>query len=298
MKKINLSIFLIIGISLLSFGQNENDLIARLQGIRNNDIHFFNVDGIEITTQKKTMEFKAKSIVQNFKSHRVKEKELAQSDSRISLPNFLFTKEEAIASGLKRITTSYFIGLESHEVIAIVFSAVNERDLELEKSFIDLAIEDKIPSSVFTSLMADSLTFAGRKMAMSSNCQWMGVNNMQCPYSGQMNWSLHKDLNKAQQAIDNQFTLISSSNKGKIISDTLVPVLFEGVESIARKVIYDIKGINSVLVGMTGAKTLTIYFVASPVRNYFVSCVMSFWNNDRINPGGLPALLEKVMTLK
>jgi hypothetical protein len=29
-----------------------------------------------------------------------------------------------------------------------------------------------------------------------------------------------------------------------------------------------------------------------------VSCVMSFWNNDVVNPSGLPPLLEHVMKLK
>jgi hypothetical protein len=49
---------------------------------------------------------------------------------------------------------------------------------------------------------------------------------------------------------------------------------------------------------MTGGKTLTIYFVAAPVRENNVSCVMSFWNNDQINSSGLSPLLEQVMKLK
>ena len=43
---------------------------------------------------------------------------------------------------------------------------------------------------------------------------------------------------------------------------------------------------------------LTVYFVAAPIRGNFVSCVMSFWENDQINPGRLPPLLEQVMKLK
>jgi len=42
---------------------------------------------------------------------------------------------------------------------------------------------------------------------------------------------------------------------------------------------------------------LTAYYVACEVRNNYVSCVMSFWNNDQINESGLPPLLEKVMQL-
>ncbi|MBU8882073.1 hypothetical protein KSK37_03155, partial [Kaistella sp. DKR-2] len=41
-----------------------------------------------------------------------------------------------------------------------------------------------------------------------------------------------------------------------------------------------------------------IYYIAENIRNKNVSCVMSFWNNDQINPGTkLPALLEKFISV-
>ncbi len=49
---------------------------------------------------------------------------------------------------------------------------------------------------------------------------------------------------------------------------------------------------------MSGGKTLTIYYVACKVRENYVSCCMSFWNNDTITENGLAPLLEKVMKLK
>ena len=52
------------------------------------------------------------------------------------------------------------------------------------------------------------------------------------------------------------------------------------------------------LVGMSGGKTLTIYYVASKVRENYVSCYMIFWNNDTITENGLAPLLEKVMQLE
>ena len=42
---------------------------------------------------------------------------------------------------------------------------------------------------------------------------------------------------------------------------------------------------------------LTIYYVSAPVRDNFVSCVMSFWESDQINSSGLPFLLEQIMEL-
>ena len=61
---------------------------------------------------------------------------------------------------------------------------------------------------------------------------------------------------------------------------------------------YDITGINSLLAGMSGGKTLTAYYVAEKVRDNYVSCVLSFWNNDEIKESGLPLLLEQVMKLQ
>ncbi len=49
---------------------------------------------------------------------------------------------------------------------------------------------------------------------------------------------------------------------------------------------------------MSGGKTLTIYYIATEVRDNYVSCVLSFWNNDTITENGLAPLLEKVMRLK
>jgi archaellum component FlaF (FlaF/FlaG flagellin family) len=113
-----------------------------------------------------------------------------------------------------------------------------------------------------------------------------------------MNWSVHQTLEDAAQSVHNQYTVITMKRGGKIISEDSVDVIFEGHAVKAKKAVYDFKGIKSLLVGMSGGKTLTIYFVASPAAKNFVSCVMSFWNNDSIGTNGLPALLEEVMQLK
>ncbi len=49
---------------------------------------------------------------------------------------------------------------------------------------------------------------------------------------------------------------------------------------------------------MTGGKTLTIYYIAEKVRGNYLSCVLSYWNNDVITETGLPPLLNEVMKLK
>jgi len=102
----------------------------------------------------------------------------------------------------------------------------------------------------------------------------------------------------AQRAVDQHFNFLNSTSGGKVISDEFVDVVFEGQDVKARKVVFDFTGVRSVLVGMTGGKTLTIYMVSASVRDRYLYCVGSFWNNDNIGPNGLPPLLSEVMGLK
>lgn len=296
MKKI-FTIVLLILISCLASAQTS-ELFDRLQGISNNGVDFFNVDGIEITKQTKTMAFNAKNIAKYFKQLGVKEKELTQTDSIIGFSNFYVRKSDEKKKGLINYISYYFIQSKNGEVTAFTFATINKISIEFERQFVKLALDNAIPKEVFNSPTIDSINFAGRKIPLGSSCNWMGVNNVQCRYYGQMNWSVHKSFDDAKQSVNNHFLSISSRNNGKVILDTTVAVIFEGAETNAHKIIYDFKGITSFLAGMSGGKTLTIYFVAVPVRNNFVSCVMSFWDNDQINPSGLSPLLEQVMKLK
>lgn len=298
MKVITSLLILFFVTSSLSYGQENDSLFLRLRGISNAGIDFYNVDGIEIATQTQDGEFSKKNILKKFKKYPVKENDLNLSDSSINSSNFYLTKTEEISSGLIQNTSFYFIDNSNKGIIAISFTAINKRDRDLERQFVKLLLTNSIPKSVYESLQIDSVNFSGRNISLGGSCRWMGINNVQCPYYGQMNWSVHKTLEDASVSADNQYNVIKAKRQGKIISEETVDVIFEGNEVKAKKVIYDFKGVSSLLVGMSGGKTLTIYFVVGPGRLNFVSCVMSFWNNDTINPSGLPPLLEKLMKLK
>lgn len=299
MKKQLLILALLIFIfNLFSVGQNSDSLFSRLQAISNSGIDFFNVDGIEITSQVINAEFSRKNILNKFRKYSIKANDLNGNDSSIQNQNYYVSKSEEITPGTVQHNSYYFIENKNKGITAISFSYVNKSDKTFELAFIALIMNDEIPKSVYTSLVIDSINFAGRKIALGKSCNWMGINNVQCPYYGQMNWSVHKTLADASQSVTNQYNIIKVKKAGKIISEQLVDVIFEGTEVKAKKVIYDFKGVTALLAGMSGGKTLTIYFVAAPAKQNFLSCVMSFWNNDSITPGGLPPLLEEVMKLK
>lgn len=292
-------LFLILFACNFSYGQDNDDMFSRLQAISNNGVDFFNIDGIEITSKKIDASFTPKNISKHFKQLSIRESELISGDSLLGFKNYYILKSQENIKGFNANTSYYFIESADQKTIGFTFASINKTDKELERKFIRLVREHLIPQAVYDyPIILDSINFAGRKIPLGRSCRWMGVNNVQCSYQGQMNWSVHKDANDAAQTLNNQFTIIKSKKSGKIVSDTIVNVIFEGTETTARKAIYDFKGVTSALAGLSGGKTLTIYFIAAPVRHHYVSCVMSFWNNDQINPSGLPLLLEQVMKLK
>jgi len=280
------------------YGQENENLFTRLQGISNRGIDFFNVDGIEITSQKLDVEFSAKNCAKKFPQLKIKKKELTTSDSLLVFKNYYVYKSQEDPQNFFQNMAYYFVESPDKKLIAFTFAFINKNDKEFERSFIKLVCNNSIPENIYNSVEIDSINFAGRKIPLGRSCRWMGINNVQCPSYGQMNWSVHKDLEDASATVNNQFVSVFSRKGGKIVSDTIVDIIFEGTETTARKVVYNFTGVKSLLLKMEGSNQLTIYLVSAAVRDNFVSCVMSFWGSDQINPSGLPPLLEQVMKLK
>ena len=297
MKRQLLLLLFIVSAHSFLYAQQNDSLFLRLQAISNSGLDFYNVDGIEITSQNINSDFSKKSILKKFKKFSIKESDLNLADSSIHSQNYYVSKSEEISPGTIQHSSYYFIENKSKGITAITFADINKGEKAFERNFVDLILNDKIPKSVYTPLTIDSINFSGRRIALDNSCRWMGINNVQCHNYGQMNWSVHKTLEDASQSVNNQYTVIKLKRGGKIISEESVDVVFEGTTVKAKKAIYDFKGVTSLLVGMGGGKTLTIYFVAAPAKQNFVSCVMSFWDNDSINPSGLPPLIEQVMKL-
>ena len=198
------------------YAQQHDSLFQRLQAISNSGLDFFNVDGIEITSQTINLEFSKKSILKKFKKFSIKESDLTSSDSSILSQNYYVSKSEEIAAGTVQHSSYYFIENKSMSFTAITFSDINKSDKAFENKFVALIINGEIPKSVYTPLEIDSINFAGRKIALGKSCHWMGINNVQCPYYGQMNWSVHKTLEDASESVNNQYTVIKIKKLGSV----------------------------------------------------------------------------------
>lgn len=291
-----ITLFLIM-ISISVCAQETDDYTTRLRAVHNNAITYYNIDGIDFTSQTLTNSFTEKDLKSIYKKFGIRNEESKMKDDSLRHNNLYIIKNKKLTDSLNQITTYYFVEDKQKKVTAFCFNYFENRDPVFERKFIDLIINAQIPMSVFENERVDSIDFAGRKIQLDSNCYWTNVNTVQCPYNGEMNWSIHLTLLSAKSAIKNQLSLTKNKNGLKVISEEEVEITFENTPTKALKVIYGFTGVTNLLVKTSGGKTLTAYYVASKIRSNYLSCVLSFWNNDNINAGGLPHLLNKVMQL-
>ena len=283
------TLFLIITlISTIALSQNNDDFAKRLKAINNQTIIFYNVDGVDFSSQTFSNEFSEKGLKKLYRKYSIKESDVKTKDETLKNNNLFITKSENVAENINQISSYYFVENQNKTVSVFWFGYYGNQNQEFERKYVNLILNDEIPKEVFEPMTIESIDFAGRKIELGNSCNWTNINTVQCPYYGEMNWSVHKTAESAKNSIDNQFNVTKSRKGGKVLSEEDVDVIFEETETKAKKVIYD----------FTGAKTLTIYYVACKVRENYVSCCMSFWNNDTVTESGLAPLLDKVMKIK
>lgn len=284
---------------ICSFAYSQkNNILERLQALDNNSKIWYNIDGYSITSEIFKYNFDEKGLKKVLKKHSIKDNSRVK-DENINTNNLYFLTTEKVADNLFQRNSFYIVENQDKKIIVIWFTKTGEIDRETERKLANLIIENKIPKENFATMQTEKINFGGREIELGNNCYWTFLNNVQCPYFGQMNWSVHKDLQDAKNSVENQLTLTKLRKGGKVVSEEIIDIEFENVPTKAKKVVYDFTGITGALAGMSGGKTLTIYYVSEEVRKNHISCVLSFWNNDQINPETkLPPLLEKVMKLK
>lgn len=288
---------ILVSISSLCFSQ-EN-IFDRLTALNDSKKIWYNIDGYSVTSEIFNNTFDEKGLKKVFKKHNISETDTKTKDNKVNFNNLFITKQQKIIGDIYQTNNYYFVENPNKTTTVIWFIKNGKTDRETEEELVNKILENKIPEDIFVQRQISSINFAGRKIELGNNCYWTFLNTLQCPYFGEMNWSIHKTLQDAQQSVENQLNVTKSRKGGKVTSEEFVDVDFEGVPTKAKKIIYEFSGVTSALAGMSGGKSLTVYYVAENIRNKNVSCVMSFWNNDQINPETkLPPLLEKLMKLK
>ncbi|RFS15939.1 hypothetical protein [Emticicia sp. C21] len=288
-----LSVFLILFIHSTVQAQLES-YRNRIQAIINKDAIYYNTDSYAISSKVEKKVYNDDNLKSLFKEYK-KQPSAGKADDKLGFKNVYFEKSESIGDGLMQFSSSYFVENIDKNVIVVFFDNVNYQNKDLERLIVRDIIEDKIPKEAFNALKPETINFVGRKVKMNDACYWTEVNTIQCPYMGEMNWSVHSTLIDAQNAVQYQELATKSKKTGKIIVEEDIKVIFEGTETVAKKIVYKFgAGIGI----MVGAKQLIIYYVATEVRDNYVNCVMSHWNNDNLNEEGLAPLLGEFMKLK
>lgn len=281
--------------NLSSYAQGQDlDFVSRLQGIKQNDILFFELEGYQIYVRPLAQPFNEKGIKKARRELKIAKSLMSYSSGSFSTNHQIINQTEVEHGNLKTHQSWYLFEKDQHQIICFWFASINKKDTVLEHRFINAFLNNQIPQSVYTSMQVDSINFAGRQIVVGNSCEWMGVRNLQCPYYGQMNWSLHRTLQDAENMNHHQFLITSQNKMGTILENKEVAVIFEGVETKAKRAVFKIK-LPSLLIG--GSNKLIIYYVTTKVRDHYISCVLSHYTNDITNEG-LPPLLNKVMKLK
>ena len=269
-----------------------------LQAIKNRNLIFYNLGGYSITTQHYSSPFKEKKLRPILREYKIKKKKTPPTkDPNLSIPHEKYVITSKIDEKITNYYTVYILGHKGKTSV-VSFSSLEQPNNSLFISFIEQFLGDGFSDEIYADQKIDSIKYVNRYIKLGPGCHWMGVRNVQCPYNGQMDWTLHSSL-QAAKAFNEQREYISThQRKLKLVSKDPVNVIFEGKKTTALKVVYDVKGLNSwILKLQSGAEKLIVYYIAEEIDGKFVSCILSHWDNDRMQANGLPALLGEVMEL-
>jgi hypothetical protein len=272
---------------------DTSKLFENIHGLKQDRTTFYEVEGYSISDTYEAINPKDTDFIKFKRKYKIA-KDALISESEEYRQAKIITEISPVNSNQETSRIIYVFPVSETEARVISFSTLIKRNFELEKYFLKTLIEGVIPSSSFTSIEIDSISFAGRYIQLGPICNWMAPHNIQCQNMGQMNWSEFQSLDKAKEMTSAQYNMVSSKWMGKMISTDSIDVIFEGSETKILKVNYQLKA-PSLITG--GTNKLVVFFVSTKVREKYVSCVLSQYVTN-YSEFELASLLSEVMTLK
>lgn len=292
----NSIIFLFCFLFQFYFSQ-EKPLVERLEAIDSGQFIFYETDGMVITKRTFNNDFSEKGIAKTQRQLNIKNKEFVKSNiADLEFSNITFEKIEN-----NYFSEVYYVFLNKDKVTDVyLFTSLSPIYKDIAKEFIVLNENNKIPASIFQPReIGSSFKLLNEEIKTPGKCYFTNIRTLQCPYNGEINWSVFNDLEGAKKMIAEQYNGTFHANKSvKIIAEKEITVIFDGVETKAKKVIADITGLNSLLASTSGGKTLEIYYIAENIKGYNLGIVMSFWNNDNKTENGVAPLIDTLMKIK
>ena len=155
--------------SALSFSQDQDDFTKRLKAIKNQNTTFYNVDGVDFSSETWNNEYSENGLKKTFKKYSIKEIDVRTKDSGLSLNHVSVLKTEKLSDSLEAHSYYYFVENKNKTITAIWFGSYNQVDKDFQRKYVNHIMNDEIPKSVFASSTIDSIDFAGRNIALGSS---------------------------------------------------------------------------------------------------------------------------------
>lgn len=221
-------LFFFCGFLWATYAQ-ELPLLDRLSAIKNGNREFYAIDGYTITNEDLKLPFDEEGFKKAYRKLKINAQD-AQPNPRILTDNYVVNRDKE-----GYVESLYFVKNSVNTIALVWFSKLRDREVEVEEAVVNLIVENKIPQELFAPVDANSINFAGRKIPMLNDCYFTGINIVQCPYNGEMNWEIYRTLEDAQQAVTDQFAANKQRKMFKPIEEEEVEVLFEEVPPKLRE---------------------------------------------------------------
>lgn len=293
----NKIIILLLLISSTAIYSQNNELFDRLRAINTNgSLIFYNIDGIAITSETMIYGYKDINLEMAYDLYNVSTAK-KEANSRLSYENVSTKIESKRNDKITEHSSYYFIKNKNNKVVIFHFGSINKTDEDFEIKFINLVMNDEIPESCFSKRPIETINIASRLIEIEGDCKYANVNSVQCPYSGQVSWSLHKELSDAKKQIGYEFEITKSKDEAKLTKEENINLVFEGVNTLAKKATFQVQSSSNPSLKSLEERKLITYYIAETVRGQNISCVLSHWDDDTLTAEGLPYLLTKLIKI-
>jgi hypothetical protein len=269
---------------IFCFGQQPN--YQNFHAIRQEQIDFLEGEGCQIFIEKSNLPFNGRGLYYIKKKYSIVGNE-QHNDSIDSLPciKLVTIDSENYPFGTY---VHYILPNQTGGTTVIGFGWQIARRIDFEESLVYDFIKNKIPPSIYTNQELDTVDFVGRKLKVYSECRWMSPHNIQCPYMGQMNWSIFDNESKAKEYQEGKLKINTNIDFASTLSEKWIELKIEGVKT--RAFMRTVK-INVPQLKEEGSDILITYYVVAKIRGKFIACVLSHYSDD-INAENVPPFLN------
>ena len=95
--------------STFFFSQEIDDFSKRLKAINNQSIVFYNIDGVDFSSQIFSNEFSEKGLKKLYRKFSIKERDIKTKDESLTNNNYFVIKSNNVTENLNQISTYYFV---------------------------------------------------------------------------------------------------------------------------------------------------------------------------------------------